>query len=142
MTEEPIPDKPQIEVVSDEDWKERVKAEDAQLDAQTQQEEPSDTQAAPEIDPNTIPPASFGTLVQMFSTQAIVSLGLIPDPEGKVVRQLPLAKHFIDVLGVIEEKTRGNLSPEEAQSLDGTLHELRMAYMEVAQHPASGPGGS
>jgi hypothetical protein len=128
-----------IEVVSDEDWKEQVKAADAKLDAERQAgQQSASTGESPsgeggtEKDPQ-LPPASFEMLVRMFSTQAIVALGLIPTPEGKVERQLPLARHFIDILAVLEEKCTGNLSPEEDRLLENTLHELRMAYIEVAQ---------
>lgn len=85
-----------------------------------------------------IPPADFETLVQMFSMQAMVSLGAIPDPgSGKPEVQLTLARHFIDLLGVVEAKTRGNLSPDEASLLDGSLHSLRMLYLEQSRKSGS-----
>lgn len=132
------PDRPPIEIVSDEDWKEQVKAADAKLDAERDAPPPppgDEDHSAPsgnQTDPE-IPPASFEMLVRMFSTQAIVALGLIPTPEGETARQLPLARHFIDVLALLEEKCRGNLTQEEDRLLENTLHELRMAYIEVAQ---------
>lgn len=135
MAEPADKEKPQIEIVSDEDWKEQVKAADARLDAERETK-----QATPDgapIDPSAIPPASFTMLVQMFSTQAIVSMGLIPTPEGEVLRQLPLARHFIDMLAVLEDKCGGNLSDQERQLLDETLHELRMAYVEISKEPPS-----
>lgn len=85
-----------------------------------------------------IPPADFGTLVQMFSMQAMVSLGAIPHPaSGKPEVQLPLARHFIDLLSVVESKTKGNLSREEALLLDGSLHSLRMLYLESSKKSGS-----
>lgn len=135
VTDAPDRDKPQIEIVTDEDWKEQVKAADARLDAEREAQQASATES--QFDPTAMPPASFATLVQMFSTQAIVSMGLIPTPEGEVLRQLPLARHFIDMLSVLEDKCRGNLSPQEQQLLDMTLHELRMAYVEISKETPS-----
>ncbi len=118
-----------IELVSDEDWKNRVKAEDAKLDAALQDKEtPADSDDAVEL-----PEASFITLLQMLSTQSIVALGLIPGPDGKPHVELPVARHFIDLLAVVEAKTKGNLSTPEAEFLEGTLHELRMAYIAVSK---------
>ena len=81
-----------------------------------------------------MPPASFGTLVAMFTTQAMVSLGAIPNPAtGKAEPQLELARHFIGLLGVLEEKTKGNLDPHESQQLIQSLHELRIAFVEISK---------
>ena len=57
------------------------------------------------------------------------ALGQFPDPEGKQVVQLEVAHHIIDMLGVLEEKTKGNLSQHEYVALNHLLHDLRMAYM-------------
>lgn len=79
-----------------------------------------------------IPPADFGTLVTMLSTQAMVGLGYIPHPAtGKPTPNLELARHFIDLLGVIDKKTMGNLEVEEHKFLDSTLHDLRMAFVQM-----------
>lgn len=132
-------EKPQIEIASDEDWKSRVKAEDARLDqevahkhevAESAPEEDDDDEV---IDASRLPPPSLMTLFQMLSSQSIVAMGMIPAPNGKSILQLPLAKHFIDMLSVLEEKCKGNLSPDEQKFLDGTLHELRLAYVEVSR---------
>ncbi len=132
----------ELEIKSDEDWKSRVKAEDAKLDAERQSK--SSTGPPPKneplhahdadvaIDASRLPAPQFATLVSMFSTQAMVALGIIPSPiDGQADQQLPLAKHFIDLLGVLEEKTKGNLSEPEQSMLDQSLHELRMAYVEL-----------
>lgn len=148
MAEESKPDaEPQShaqpEIKSDDDWKERVKAEDARRDAEStaadgpSQEAPTDGAAEPsleDVDPSQLPPANFAVLVQSFSTQAMVALGLIPNPAtGKSEWQPVLAKHFIDLLAVIEEKTEGNLSQDESRLLDDSLHQLRMAYVELSK---------
>jgi hypothetical protein len=131
---------------SDEAWKARVKAEAAALDAQNagedgagphpgpQSDGRSTPRERPRIDPSQLPPANFATLVTMFSTQAMVALGLLPDPvTGRPEPELALARHYIDLLGVIEEKTQGRLSSEEERLLESSLHELRMAYVELAK---------
>jgi len=150
---------PELEIQSDEDWKARVQQEDAQLDAERESTSTATTSAAaqpsvdddttgdnaspPDAPPADAPPAmdvsqllppEFETLVSMFSTQAMVALGILPSPiDGKANQQLPLAKHFIDLLGVLEEKTRGNLSESEQTLLEQSLHELRMAYVELSR---------
>ena len=79
-----------------------------------------------------LPPASFGTLVQSTVTQALFYLGDLAVRGGEPVVNLDMAKHHIDTLGVIEEKTKGNLSPEEQRLLDAALYEARMRYVNVA----------
>ena len=144
----PSEDQPKPELVVDENWKQQVKAEDAALDQKFKQDsaeeqkdsQPDETKADSEqpeqaADLQDIPPAEFGTLVSMFSTQAMFSLGVIPNPvTGKVETQLPLARHFIDLLGVLEEKTKGNLDDAEKSLLDSSLHQLRMVYVEKTKN--------
>jgi hypothetical protein len=84
----------------------------------------------------TLPPASFSTLVTLLATQAMAALGRIPDPQAnKSVVRLPMAKHFIDSIEVLQAKTKGNLTEVEAGMLDSMLFELRMLYV-AAQKPA------
>lgn len=133
--EESAVDQPQIEIVGDDNWKDRVKAEDAQLDAKSEtegKESPLSAKEQLELDIDQIPPATFPMLVQMFSTQAMVSLGVIPSPDGKAQQQLPLAKHFIDLLGVLEEKCKGNMDADEEKLLEQSLYELRNAYVQLS----------
>jgi hypothetical protein len=82
--------------------------------------------------PDKLPPPSFSLLVATFGSQAMVALGQIPNPlDGKTEVRPDLAKHAIDMLVIIQEKTFGNLSPEEASLLENMLHQLRMAYVAV-----------
>ena len=81
----------------------------------------------------TMPDATFSVLVQTLATQAALFLSDERDPEtGESLRQLDLAKHHVDLLAVLEEKTKGNLTPEEKRLLDTVLYELRMAYISAA----------
>src|SRR6184192_3301822 len=85
----------------------------------------------------------FIEFVMMHAQNAALFLGQIPNPktgEGEV--NLELAKMFIDQLSMIQEKTRGNLSNEEAAVLKNTLSNLQMVYVEVAQHAPKGVGRS
>ena len=153
-------------VHADEDWKQAVKAENASFDETLKAEaqrtaaaEPlKETEAASEPAANEssasessakpsstaqMPPATFEALVSMFSTQAMVALGVIPNPATGKAEQLPdLAKHFIDLLGVLETKTAGNLQQHEQTLLDTTLHHLRMAYVQGSSTKASGEAGN
>jgi len=80
-----------------------------------------------------IPPASFSTLVETLATQAAIFLSDQVDPEtGQSLRHLELAKHNIDLLSMLEEKTKGNLTDGEKRILDSMLYELRMAYISAA----------
>lgn len=138
------PDEKKSELHVDEDWKSRVKAEDAKLDAESQSAEQASEKKAPDPiednDPTQLPKPDFSTLVTMFSTQAMVSLGVIPAPgSDQPERNLPLAKHFIDMLGVLEEKTGGNLDGNEKNLLDSTLHQLRMVFVEMNKAAQSDP---
>ena len=85
----------------------------------------------------------FIEFVMMHAQNAALFLGQIPNPktgEGEV--NLELAKMFIDQLSMIQEKTRGNLSNEEAAVLKNTLSNLQMVYVEVARHAPKGAGRS
>jgi gas vesicle protein len=77
-----------------------------------------------------LPPASFATLVQTLATQAALFMADQRDPEtGQSLRNLDLAKHNIDLLRVLEEKTKGNLTEDEKHLLETVLYELLMAYV-------------
>lgn len=143
-------------IIVDDDWKSRVQAEKEASD-RPQQEPPARPAAAtdraasdraasdraasrkPPPDqespppPASLPPASFSILVTTLATQALAALGQFPLAEGKQpVVMIDHAKHFIDTLAVLEEKTKGNLTDDEASMLESILHELRMAFVAVS----------
>lgn len=78
-----------------------------------------------------IPPASFELLVFAFRMQAEQALGLIHLPDENSEVNVPMARHAIDMLAVIEEKTRGNLSLEEKRLIENTLTELRFRVIQA-----------
>ena len=77
-----------------------------------------------------LPPPSFSLLVASLGSQAMVALGQVPNPlDGKTEVRLDLARHAIEMLSILEQKTKGNLAADEAQMLDSVLHQLRMAFV-------------
>lgn len=89
---------------------------------------------------------SFAAFLVSLARTAAVHFGDIPDPvSGKAVEpNLPAAQQMIDILALLEEKTRGNLTAEERQLLDQILYELRLRYVEARRdrRDASGPSPS
>jgi hypothetical protein len=80
-----------------------------------------------------LPDLTFGSFLVSLSSSAFICLGQIPDPNtGKQEKNLPLAKQTIDLLGVLRDKTRNNLTPEEENLFDHLLYDLRMAYIKEA----------
>ena len=79
-----------------------------------------------------LPKVDFTALIVSLASSALVHLGEAPEPEsGEVRRELPLAKHTIDTLTMLQEKTAGNLTPEESRILEGMLYELRMLFVQA-----------
>lgn len=79
----------------------------------------------------------FLDMVGLFSTQAMISLGKLANPlTGKALKNLPAARLFIDTLEMLENKTHGNLTPDESKVLQATLTDLRLMYVEESKMPA------
>jgi hypothetical protein len=80
-----------------------------------------------------LPPVTFATFIFSLNSSALIHLGELPDPaSGQSGRDVGLAKQTIDLLGMLKEKTRGNLTPDEDQMLDAVLFDLRMRYLKLA----------
>lgn len=83
------------------------------------------------------PPAEepgFAEIALMFSTSALIHLGEAPDPvSGEKRQDLGRAKHAIDLLAILQEKTRGNLTPEEGDLLEAMIYDLRMRFLRAVQ---------
>ena len=83
-----------------------------------------------------MPPASFAFLVESILMQTQMQLGLLKlgeTDEEEAPPNLPLARHSIDMLGMLQEKTRGNLSTEEQRLIENGLTELRFRFVQVAE---------
>lgn len=131
-------DEPKIFV--DEDWKEKVqrereearqKAQDAGPSAHSGSQTETDRDAVPPGEP---PEASFNTLVGTLATQAMFALGVIAPRDAKEVYvNLDEAKFNIDLLAMLREKTRGNLSPQEEGNLREAVAEMQRLYVARVQ---------
>jgi hypothetical protein len=146
MTAEPEKSK----IIVDEDWKNQVQAEKEAFQRQ-QQASPEAKQpppAAKEPSPAAreppagarppLPPPDLFYLASSLYMQALMGLGAIPNPiSGQPKVELEKAKHAIDTLAMLQQKTEGNRTSEESQSIEEMLHELRMAFIAVSERPAS-----
>ena len=118
--------------------------EAAQGDPAPEPEQKARAEAPPQDDRSKggppLPEMNFATLVFSLSSSALVHLGQVPDPAtGEPRADLPLAKQTIDLLGLLKEKTKGNLEEDEGKLLEGVLYDLRMAYVQaVKSGPKSG----
>ncbi len=129
---EPNPEK---KLVIDEDWKSQVEAEkEAARQAEQAGKSGEPSAEAPAGPRPPLPPADLAFLIGTLYIQGAMALGLLPNPLTKKAElQLDQAKHAIDLLAVLQQKTEGNRTPEETSELDAVLHELRMAYVAVQQ---------
>ncbi len=120
-------------IIIDDDWKQEAEADKKRL--------AEEQETAKHAEPGKLPEVSFSTLVSSFLTQALLSLGLIEHPSlGKPAVDLDMAKFNIDMLALLEEKTKGNLTEDEQRLLNEALHQVRMVYVQLAAGQASGLG--
>lgn len=142
-----MPDDQEKKIVVDDDWKERVRKEREELrnkdkteegdggeapaeSSATQDSAPANEQSGGDAGPKP-PPATLEGLISMLAAQAMVSMGVMPGPDGDAKVDRVFAKHFIDLLGILEEKTKGNLTDDESKMLTQVLHDLRMGYVQL-----------
>ena len=125
------PDEQNPKIVSDENWKDQAKKEKQKLEKENKGKD-AETPKSPPTGP--LPPVNFMTLVNSMVIQALYSMGRLgngtdtpPEPN------LDLAKYHIDMLDVLVEKTKGNLTDQESKDLSLALHEVRMQYVQIAQ---------
>lgn len=109
--------------------------------------EPEPSQAAreePQKGPAASPQADFAGFILSLANTALINMGVAPDPMGGQPEvHLDGAEQMIDILGILQEKTQGNLTEEEEGLLDQILSELRMRYVEVARSGGGqAPGGT
>ncbi len=120
----------------DENWKEQVEAEREAL-RQLEEQGPEAGRAAPS-QARPLPPPDLTFLATNVYLQGLMALGLMADPASeKVEVRLDLARHTIDILAMLQQKTEGNRTPEETQALENMLHELRLAFIQVQQMAAA-----
>jgi len=94
----------------------------------------SPSESEPYAGHEALPEINFSTFVISLSTQVLMHLGEIPNPlSGKEERDVPVAKQMIDILGMLQDKTRGNLNDGETKLIEGILFDLRMKYVEAVK---------
>lgn len=108
--------------------------EDAKLKGEAKIEEPLREEASSQGE--SLPEIDFTHFILSLSTSALIQLGEIEDPFAKKsVKNLPLAKQTIDLIGMLKERTQGNLSPEEERIMEHVLYDLRMRYVKSVGEP-------
>lgn len=126
----------------DSDWKAEAQREKERLaQKEKQKPQPAGRSATPagagvpdSGEPEPLPEASFRTLMGMLASQAIMGLGAMGDREtGRVVIDLESARFAIDLLDVLEQKTKGNLAADETKELTQLLAELRGRFVQISQ---------
>ncbi len=118
----------------DSDWKSEAAKEKEQL-AEKEAREPARGPG-----PDGWPDANLMEIVNLLAMQAVVALGGYQGPGGERIPPNPFAaRHYIDLLDVLQKKTVGNASPEEAQTLEAVLYELRMQFVQIANAVAAAP---
>ena len=134
-------DKPSLHI--DTDWKKQAQEEKRKLaeeEAKKAAQSPPPRPASPSPEgplrgrrgSRELPPASFGALVNTLVTQALFYLGDLAPQGAEPTVNLDMAKHQIDTLNVLEDKTKNNLSEDEQRLLDTALYETRMRFVNVA----------
>jgi hypothetical protein len=116
-------------IIIDEDWKQQAKKEKDVIVSKEQTEDKGTKQRSAG---EPLPDGSIAALVNILVTQAFFALGLL-HVEGQARHvDLEVARFNIDLLEVLEKKTKGNLTDEESKILESALGELRMVYVKIA----------
>lgn len=167
MSQDKPADAPKL--IIDSDWKSQAQAEKERLVAK-QAEAPAKPAkakgkakgpslaggpaAGPGGEEMELPEADFSTLVSSMVSQALMYMGAFPDPQtGKALVSLEYARFHIDLLAVLEEKTKGNITAEESSELQAVVRELQTRYLQIGEavakivaermsHGGGMPGGS
>jgi hypothetical protein len=82
-------------------------------------------------DRQALPPIDFATHVLSLASSAMVALGRMPAPDGEQLVDLVVAKQLIDTIGMLEQKTKGNLDESETKLMQSLLYDLRVAYVDA-----------
>ena len=103
-------------------------------EAEKKKESDEKKQGAETFQERRLPAIDFSTFILSLNSSALVQLGLIDDPvSGEKTKDLELAKQTIDILGMLDEKTKGNLDNDESMMLKNILYDLRMMYVREKQ---------
>ena len=112
----------------------REEKKDEEVKEAPEEKAPKETageQAAKDRPP--LPEVNFNSLIFSLSSSALLHLGEIADPQtGQKTSDLPLAKHSIDIIAMLKEKSKGNLTEEEEKFLESVLTDLRFRYVKLS----------
>jgi hypothetical protein len=101
-----------------------------EIDAAPKSETKSNERDEGPGDETLLPEVNFPTFIMSLNASALVHLGIIEDPAtGQSTKNLPIAKQTIDIISMLEKKTRGNLSKDEEEIIKNILYDLRLAYV-------------
>ena len=118
----------ELKTETEAETKQDATTDEVQTGAEAQKEE------GQKQEPVKLPEINFPSFILSLSSSALLHFGDIPDPiSGTKARNLPMAKQTIDILGILKEKTHGNLSNDEEQLIDNLLHDLRIKYVEESK---------
>ena len=110
---------------------------DKKEEAEAKREEKEEKKTQPQEEKTwqgPLPEVNFNSLIFSLSSSALLHLGEIADPQtGKKKKDVALAKHTIDTIAMLKEKTKGNLNQEEEKFLDSILTDLRWRYIKAAE---------
>ncbi len=121
-------EKQEKKLIIDEDWKNQAQKEKENLAKQ----EEAEKKAGKKTGRGPLPKGDFAALLSMLATQGFFALGLLKIEGQEKEPDLEIARYNIDMLETLEEKTKGNLTEEEKKVLEGTLNQIRMAYVKIA----------
>ncbi len=119
-------------VIIDEDWKQQAAKEKEILAAQEEAEKAKTKAEGESVRHGPLPKGDFAALVSTLVTQAMFAMGMLQVEGQEREPDLEMARYNIDMLETIEEKTKGNLSKEEAKALKSMLNQVRMAYVKAS----------
>ena len=116
------------------DEKGELRDEKREAEAKVKEEKEKKVETKEETERAPLPEVNFNSLIFSLSSSALLHLGEIADPQsGQKRRDIALAKHSIDTIAMLKEKTKGNLSGEEEKFLDSILTDLRWRYVKAAE---------
>lgn len=119
---------------------ETQKPEEEKTQESKQEDTPKSEQQAPKETPEEekfeLPPVNFINFINSLASTAFMYMGGLVDPETKKpIVELNLAKHHIDIIEMLQQRTKGNLTAPENNFLENTLYNLRMSYIRFATAP-------
>jgi hypothetical protein len=122
-------------LIIDSDWKSQARQEKEKLSQKVEAPKAQGVAGAEGAPGETPTEPGIQDIVSLLMTQALTYMGAFPDPRtGRAVVSLEMARVFIELLKVLEDKTKGNLTEQEATVMSRVLNELRMEYVEMSKY--------